>query len=484
MHPQILQDASKSSLSHIPLSPRSTSSAQSSKLLSQASLVEGRISTASNQSSRPSPISILKNRLLSPSEKKERENPSLPRLNLSHNLTLEKPKSYSNRQETVKIFKTKMDSIKEVEDSIQNQGKEKKSVVSSQIKKDDTIKTINLMFEQKVKDYTLKKSKKIKGSMYINDLWSNDYEQNVMKAVEIDKELQNEIKASRRSFKDKLPVLAANFEKRMKSQEVKGSLKEVWDQKSVDLPGLQDKSIWGDSGNRIQTEPDHSFQNITSPQRKLSAFSKRTSHLPKHMTNELEIKERFNSEPDAQMIEAMKGKHKPFLLGIEDSPTSMDTSQQGFGRNRNKHHRFLHIASTIASNSPSARKTPYSIFSTPTNKLITSAKTSKSPRVRGFETTHTLFKRKSSFPQASKLIFPSERRRVFLEESNGKVGELIEKCNTELDEGPECLDMIDELGKMLQKKKRNIGKANFMKDKKERVIENCKYMLGKREKTK
>ena len=110
----------------------------------------------------------------------------------------------SNRTDTLRIFKNKMDEEKRFEKHNIDSPKLKQDATGIEIKRADKGKVVEIMADKSKVNYNKHKYHKPLGSMYVNDLWGKKYEILVRKTAQIDVEINNREDLKRKPLQVKL----------------------------------------------------------------------------------------------------------------------------------------------------------------------------------------------------------------------------------------------------------------------------------------
>jgi len=413
-----------------------------------------------------------------------------------------------DRPDTLKIFTQKMDAVREMEDlQKKSEGKtgEKTKTNSQQmvIKRGDSVRTIKAVVENGKKQLNKKTKEKLKGSMYVNELWGNSYENEVMRATSLDKVIKLKEDKSRKPYFEKLREMAQNFENRPKEEE---TLPPVWTstQKkfSVQLDLSDASSPFDYYSATLRTEPNQ--ETSTSPggnenarkhgKSKLSIFSRAPFgrfNLPSEPSEDDSsnmVRIRMNSCPDAHdIINSALESRTPIANGELVNDFSSSIAKQEMvpvfrGNNLTLSSKLAETsrrASLAASPRSDSGKLPEmkprkSKFTL--NLDFSAAISARAIPASGTEIQNKLMK----IPGLHNGIAP--RRQVVKQnlksENQEKFESLIEKCQTELDDKKNYKGMIHEL-KGLFVKKRGYLKEQVMKQKKESSVDQCRFFLKK-----
>jgi len=97
----------------------------------------------------------------------------------------DQPPCLSDRSHTLNIFKHKSRQIRQ----INNIAYSNKKRGDDQIRPTDSLKTVNALVGMRKTEYELKKKPNLKGSMFLNDLWGQGYEKDVLKSAMLRRQL-------------------------------------------------------------------------------------------------------------------------------------------------------------------------------------------------------------------------------------------------------------------------------------------------------
>jgi len=410
-----------------------------------------------------------------------------------------------DRADTLKIFTQKIDAVREMEDlqkRSESKTTEKMNTQQMVIKRGDSIKTIKAVVENGKKQFGKKTKEKLKGSMYVNELWGNSYENEVMRATNIDKVIHRQEEKSRKPFFEKLRDMADSFEKRTKEKE---TLPAIWPKNAsasidpMDMGSFADY-LKSESSNEGSQTPGGSDSGKKIIKAKLSMFSKPTRskfvpRSPVEVSEDNILRARVKSCPDAHdIINAALGNQTPNANGdYETHVMHTETSPAFRGNNLTlasklvvETSRRVSISSTARPNSGVVVKSPEAVTrkskfnlnldfaaSTPSNPRIT-------PLSGGGETPSGSLKSPGKVNSISfrSSIQKEPLQQNFIDKNNEKLEALIGQCQSQLDDKKNYKEIIHEL-KGLFVKKRGYLKEQMVKQKKETGVDQCRFFLNK-----
>lgn len=132
-----------------------------------------------------------------------------------------------------------------------------KQAITDIIKKQDTPAVIQRMVETSKKNYEKKKSKRRVGSMFINDLWSKQFEAVIKKQTNIEEELKMSESQRRKPLNAKLNDATEFFEHRSGSSNPKGYIRT---DTLLGLRQVENSPVFGDMEQYCESEVE--FGNI------------------------------------------------------------------------------------------------------------------------------------------------------------------------------------------------------------------------------
>jgi len=413
----------------------------------------------------------------------------------------------SERSETVKIFKKKIVQLRNdaPSDAFMNVKKLTRNVC---IKKEDSLNVVNFLLESTIKEHAKKKKEKLRGSMYVNEFWGRQYEKGVLKSTQIDKELKKENNFNRRPLGEKYRDLNKIYEKKRMNAtgntllSLKTSFTELRPQDSVALrawtePEADEPDFMRNVSTVSSAKVRVKLVKREAPRAKLlslaNTINKAMTPTKPYLQSDVVLKERSGSMDETLRSSVSSFRHyKPGLKVNTDSDRMMTASPElprcsplvdrEYAVSSYKSMRRTTLGSSTAFVGHSKIKEEEERGSVQENRLARgSYGNSANVTPVGLSTVNsgTLKKGERLISPKVKLSMKAEGRKSFLKESNNIVGQLLGRCDTELDEVTDCMKVISGMQDMLDEKEPK-GKFVVREKRKMKVIEDCIYMLGKR----
>ena len=404
-------------------------------------------------------------------------------------------KTQSDRLQTIKIFRNKMEEMRGVK--MIPTGADRQNALHDQIGQKDSLKTVKGQLEKTLKGYDKRKREKLMGSMYINDLWAQEYEKSVIKAIKVKDELEQQNNHYRRPLKDKFEDLNNFYQKKAKFEKIESDLEDLRAQGPVisqqsfdmqsseaDIGGLKsakslNQFIYEKPNERVKSQQSlcrritncmndsiQSLQRARSRGQSLDKIDKEEPALPRKKPRIIipsiveEGRESIDDYLEHQQNDSSpKHANTASQMSITKNSSSPTANQANYARNKKKWAELQKKGSFSAD-----KQSP----------LLVRGMSSLSPKSSG-----DLFKKYEPLPFALKVEEMGSESPGFMEKSSNTLGSLIGQCYSELDNHGECLGIVKNLKKVYITAKPDKEKKN-QEFRKEKTIEEFKYMLKQR----
>ena len=410
--------------------------------------------------------------------------------------------NHSDRMATVKIFKHKIIAAKALQDKSIPMAATKKTTVDNQIKKGDSVQTIKFLVDRGAKQYERQKKDKLKGSMFVNDLWATEYEKVILRATKINKELFNEDIKSVKPLDQKFEELNRLYHKmNVYSKETEEVLEDFQSARRFSIRPDDLFAIDKQNESLRPISPDQDLKLLSLGRRSRSKFEGRPSIFASKTIAGTEklvvpcITDNINLDlrTDMKSQEFISPRKRPLLTVQVKTMNKTNITPLKFDAMSDTNH--SNSARTL--NKPSPNATPLSAkscFGTENQAWLKPKASLFAQDARGSflsaravtssdDDTPSSLTKKKTLPSPSLMSRYSEKRNYkkdFKSESNEAFEGLIERCKTEIDDKDECIGMMENL-KQVFKNSRFSVKKKVVDQKKDRTIEEFRFMLEKRE---